>query len=607
MSRLKILYNYLLAIFIITLFSYPIESATTTSCPNFEAIICSDSSLDCQDCLISKNCWLDRNDDWTFVRFRESISGCGGFDWSNFNQNPDIVSFNLTWRLATNNDEWDNAEVAIWKDPRPYFGPVGEEEDCIDDAGWGSGSCEDYITPHDEVIIASRYTLSSDADTWGKCGSAGGDYCFSPDIKTEIGDHVGWSDPSEVVFLFLDPVSTADEHTSSNIYGHAFTSIITSDLAPVLSCPDNSTIEDEANNTTVLDIWTCHTDQDDPDSSNIYNIVSQENVELINCFIDSNRYLKCNPPTTDQNGFSEITIQANDGWRTGTDTLFINVTTVNDAPSFVNATTARPNTTTSVEQGTSVLFEANINDVDDNDDVTLLVCDNQGLSGSACAGTTYCSINSTQDGFKSCSYDTSTTTSSSFSWTSFACDKAGSCASSTTGTHTVNRRPSDIKIKTDSTYILNDSGFFVGPESINGFESILENKLQTCQADAQGYCLITLNFTSNTIGKLNLSDLKVQYTTPISIINLTNLTSSYSNLIFEFQILNSLSSGNYSWSVNFGDGTTVNSTISASLGINEKGIVLAQYAYAAAGTYTITASASNGTHVGLDSITVKVT
>ena len=108
--------------------------------------------------------------------------------------------------------------------------------------------------------------------------------------------------------------------------------------------------------------------------------------------------------------------------------------------------------------------------------------------------------------------------------------------------------------------VYNGTGFFIGPERIMNFSDILDEELASCMADEQGYCNITFTFTSNTAGKLNLSDLKIYTRQTIVVQNLTALETSGLSVVLGFDIYNALGLGFMkivNWTLDMGDNTNI--------------------------------------------------
>ena len=155
--------------------------------------------------------------------------------------------------------------------------------------------------------------------------------------------------------------------------------------------------------------------------------------------------------------------------------------------------------------------------------------------------------------------------------------------------------------------VFNSTGFFVGPERVVNFSNILEEELATCEADEQGYCNITLRFTSNTAGKINLSNVKI-YTQPnINVYNLTQLETSGLSVVLGFEIVNELSFDRaVNWTLNMGDTNAIVSNFEIPLNASEDVFVFAQYTYGGAGTYVVNATAFNETYSGSRLLNVTV-
>lgn len=69
-------------------------------------------------------------------------------------------------------------------------------------------------------------------------------------------------------------------------------------------------------------------------------------------------------------------------------------------------------------------------------------------------------------------------------------------------------------------------GFFVGPEQVFNMTTALNDALQTCTADAEGYCTLNLTFSSLNTGRVNLTRLGIYYYTTNSPPNVTLVTPS---------------------------------------------------------------------------------
>lgn len=118
---------------------------------------------------------------------------------------------------------------------------------------------------------------------------------------------------------------------------------------PVLSGIPDQSLDENSVSTINIDLFSYFSD-DESDSSATYAIQSESNTAVIDCFIQSNRYLKCNNPTGNRSGTSSIVVRARDQYYSShggcndnqnTDTLIVTVVpiVVLDSPgnySFVN-------------------------------------------------------------------------------------------------------------------------------------------------------------------------------------------------------------------------------------------------------------------------------
>ena len=133
----------------------------------------------------------------------------------------------------------------------------------------------------------------------------------------------------------------------------------------------------------------------------------------------------------------------------------------------------------------------------------------------------------------------------------------------------------------------------------------MNNALSSCTADAQGFCNLSLTFSSDNVGLLNVSIENSAYYTEnqsaviqVPSLKIFSLTETYSNLtrkIFEFVILNNGSAAisNVQWQFDTGDNYITNSTSNiSSLSPSEQAFVYMEYNYSSAGTYSIRANAT---------------
>lgn len=102
---------------------------------------------------------------------------------------------------------------------------------------------------------------------------------------------------------------------------------------PVLTgIPDSAVNEDSGLSNNHVDLYVYHSDVDGSDAATTFSITSQSASSVVNCVVDSDRYLDCTTQSN-QNGASSINITATDtGSATDTDVFVLTVNPVNDAP-----------------------------------------------------------------------------------------------------------------------------------------------------------------------------------------------------------------------------------------------------------------------------------
>ncbi len=104
--------------------------------------------------------------------------------------------------------------------------------------------------------------------------------------------------------------------------------------APDISgIPDEAVPENGPAQDNWIDLWNYASDPEYAVNQLIFSITGQSNQNLISCSVDSNRYIDCAAPAADQEGFSDVTVQATDpGGLSDTDTFRITVYHVNQPP-----------------------------------------------------------------------------------------------------------------------------------------------------------------------------------------------------------------------------------------------------------------------------------
>lgn len=116
---------------------------------------------------------------------------------------------------------------------------------------------------------------------------------------------------------------------------------VTSNYGPTMqNCPDAYTMENGDGSDVSVDLWGCHSDPDDEDSSNTFTIYSESDTGLIDCNITSNQYLLCNPPAINKSGFSDVVVKVDDGYEIYTDTIRVVVYPEHEVSIYINETEA---------------------------------------------------------------------------------------------------------------------------------------------------------------------------------------------------------------------------------------------------------------------------
>jgi len=144
------------------------------------------------------------------------------------------------------------------------------------------------------------------------------------------------------------------------------------------------------------------------------------------------------------------------------------------------------------------------------------------------------------------------------------------------------------------------------------FTSQLQAALDSCAADAQGYCNISLDFFSASNGTLNATTLTMYYETisaepGIALSNLNEFSGNGTERLFEFTIENigSTALSNANWTFYPGNGDAVNSTIGLNLSVGENASVYVAYNYSSVGLFTVTATARAAGLSSSQNITVE--
>ena len=98
---------------------------------------------------------------------------------------------------------------------------------------------------------------------------------------------------------------------------------------PQLNVPDQYLSENSGYNNNIINLKDYTNDTDTPISRISYSIISQSNISVVNCSIDSSKYLDCNVKNNTL-GFSEIVISISDGVNNNTDSFKVYIEEVTD-------------------------------------------------------------------------------------------------------------------------------------------------------------------------------------------------------------------------------------------------------------------------------------
>ncbi|MFC1800451.1 putative Ig domain-containing protein [Nanoarchaeota archaeon] len=152
----------------------------------------------------------------------------------------------------------------------------------------------------------------------------------------------------------------------------------------------------------------------------------------------------------------------------------------------------------------------------------------------------------------------------------------------------------------------NNNGYFSDEETITSFNDELQGALMNCVADAQGYCNISLKFSSDAVGKLDISKMEIYYELQIRSLSIYSITEYFTNnsiKIIEFKIENNGTEiiNNFTWYLNMGDGNSyLNQTIN--LNISEIKTFNITHTYNNPGPYNVTVLANDGINPNITSI-----
>ncbi|MCK5481545.1 MAG: tandem-95 repeat protein, partial [Gammaproteobacteria bacterium] len=187
----------------------------------------------------------------------------------------------------------------------------------------------------DSSIDLDNYvTDSTDADstlTWTYTGNSNIGVSIDPTTHIlTLTAPQSWTGSEDITFTATDPKGLSDSDTLK-------VTVTASNTAPTLNpLPDQNLDEDNH----IFDAFNLNdyaSDTETPDSGLTYTITGNTNPS-VGVSIDSSDMIDIQP-STNWYGYSDITIQVNDGEFTDTDTFRITVTSVNDAPEITGVPT----------------------------------------------------------------------------------------------------------------------------------------------------------------------------------------------------------------------------------------------------------------------------
>ncbi len=171
-----------------------------------------------------------------------------------------------------------------------------------------------------------------------------------------------------------------------------------------------------------------------------------------------------------------------------------------------------------------------------------------------------------------------------------------------TNTVTIRNATQNPILYINNSQAWNRTGYFGNVENVLDFNQELNNALANCSEDTEGFCNVSLTFSSNNFGILNLSDFGIYYTqgnvSVVVSLKIESITEMYSNgtlKIFEFVILNDgdATVTDVQWWFDTNDSYRINSTSNiSSLAVNERAFVYLQYNYSDEGSYNVRANAT---------------
>ncbi len=155
------------------------------------------------------------------------------------------------------------------------------------------------------------------------------------------------------------------------------------------------------------------------------------------------------------------------------------------------------------------------------------------------------------------------------------------------------------KIYVGSTLVWNSSGYYSDEEMITGFADEINSEIIDCIPDAEGYCNISITFSSEDSGKLNISEVSTYHRSRRETLNVTSIKLIHSDgtdHIFEIVVENDgdITLDNISWAFDTDDGTMIYSDQNMALQPGEDVFVYLRHNYSLAGDLDVTLNVTSG-------------
>lgn len=133
-------------------------------------------------------------------------------------------------------------------------------------------------------------------------------------------------------------ITAFDPFGMFNISNQFFLNVTQVNDAPSIgSCTNPSVTEDTAPLNRLVNLSLCTSDIDNATSQLTWQVQSQTNSTLINCYISESFYLNCSVPAANQSGINQINVSVFDGQYTAYTLITVSVLQANDPPYWLSA------------------------------------------------------------------------------------------------------------------------------------------------------------------------------------------------------------------------------------------------------------------------------